>query len=243
MKLILAVLALACTAYSFPYEQLQQQFQGAQDSCPGRCFMQDKYRTWFTEAAPKARAYAKQVSESGDASAVFPHLHPEKWGQYCTEVTSVRTCIGACNDAADADKKAKAEAILTAAADIVCDAEIKAKFTCLQDVVKVPSPTCNTQCEQFKAPIEGAINTAKTTGAAPDWESAKTTAKNVCLLLNCRLKCRKPEFEQKCQADGYAAGKKLVKKLAALGKTTHAQFRPAANFPTECEPEKLVEGA
>jgi len=76
-----------------------------------------------------------------------------------------------------------------------------------------------------------------------DWEKAKTAGKNVCLLVNCRLKCRKADIEQKCQAEGYAAAKKLVKELAVLGQTTHAQFRPAQNFPDECKPDKVVEGA
>jgi len=237
MKLILVVLAMSCTAFAMPNEHLA----GIRDSCPGRCVMQDKYREWFTTMLPKAREFGKQLAE-GDSSPVVPTLHPEKWTEYCTEIEAIKTCISACNDAADADKKTKALAVLDAGKDIVCDTEIKAKFPCLQEVSKVPSPTCNTQCESFKAPIMEAYNAYKTSGTR-DWEKAKTAGKNVCLLVNCRLKCRKNDIEQKCQADGYAAAKKLVKELAVLGKTTHAQFRPAQNFPAECEPDAVVAGA
>jgi len=240
MKLIL-ILAFAFTAWAMPDDRFKRDIQGIRDSCPGRCVMQDKYREWFTQMLPKAREFGKQLAES-DTNPVVPTLHPEKWEQYCTEIGAIRTCIGACNDAADADKKTKAEAVLTAAADIVCDNDIKAKFPCLQEVAKVPSPTCNEQCSSFKAPILDAYNQYKQTGTR-DWDRAKNAGKNVCLLINCRLKCRKTDIEQKCQAEGFAAAKKLVKELAVLGQTTHAQFRPAANFPEECKPEKVVEGA
>jgi len=235
----LIILALATAVFGMPDQQAA--LAGIRDSCPGRCVMQDKYREWFTQMLPKAREFGKQLAE-GDQSPVVPTLHPEKWDQYCTEIGTIRTCIGACNDAADADKKTKAEAILNAAADIVCDADIKAKFPCLQEVSKVPSTTCNEQCAQFKQPIIDAYNQYKETGQR-DWDRAKNAGKNVCLLINCRLKCRKNDIEQKCQAEGYAAAKKLVKELAVLGKTTHAQFRPAQNFPEECNPDKVVEGA
>jgi len=238
MKLILVVLALSCSAFAMPD---QQQLAGIRDSCPGRCVMQDKYREWFTQMLPKAREFGKQLAE-GDSNQIVPTLHPEKWDQYCTEIDAIKTCIAACTDAADADKKTKAEAVLAAAKDIVCDAEIKAKFPCLQEVSKVPSPTCNEQCQQFKQPILDAYNAYKASGTR-DWDRAKTAGKNVCLLVNCRLKCRKTDIEQKCQADGYAAAKKLVKELAVLGKTTHAQFRPAQNFPEECQPDAVVQGA
>jgi len=237
MKLLLVLLALTAVAMAMPNEQLA----GIRDSCPGRCVMQDKYREWFTQMLPKAREFGKQLAE-GDSSPVVPTLHPEKWDQYCTEIVTIRTCIGACNDAADADKKTKAEAVLTAAADIVCDADIKTKFPCLQEVSKTPSTTCNEQCASFKQPIIDAYNAYKTTGTR-DWDKAKTAGKNVCLLINCRLKCRKADIEAKCQAEGYAAAKKLVKELAVLGKTTHAQFRPAQNFPEECQPDAVVQGA
>jgi len=242
MNSILIVLALACTAFAMPNEH-QQHMDGIKNSCPGRCVMQDKYREWFTQMLPKAREFGKSLAE-GDANAspVVPTLHPEKWDQYCTEIGAIQTCISACNDAADADKKTKAEAVLNAAKDIVCDADIKAKFPCLQEVSKNPSPTCNTQCQEFKAPILEAYNAYKATGTR-DWEKAKTAGKNVCLLVNCRLKCRKNDIEQKCQAEGFAAAKKLVKELAVLGKTTHAQFRPAQNFPDECQPDAVVAGA
>lgn len=235
----LIILALAAAVFGMPDQQAA--LQGIRDSCPGRCVMQDKYREWFTQMLPKAREFGKQLAE-GDQSPVVPMLHPEKWDQYCTEIDAIRTCIGACNDAADAEKKQKAEAILDAAKDIVCDADIKAKFPCLQEVSKVPSTQCNEQCAQFKQPIIDAYNQYKETGQR-DWDRAKNAGKNVCLLINCRLKCRKNDIEQKCQAEGYAAAKKLVKELAVLGKTTHAQFRPAQNFPEECNPDKVVEGA
>jgi len=238
--LLLVVLAMFGSALAMP-EPDQAQLQAAQNSCPGRCVMQDKYREWFTTMLPKAREFGKQLAE-GDSSPVVPTMNTEKWDQICTELTAIKTCVAACTDAADADKKTKAEAVLAAASDIVCDADIKAKFPCLQEVSKVPSTACNEQCASFKAPIMDAYNAYKTTGTR-DWEKAKEAGKNVCLLINCRLKCRKADIEQKCQADGYAAAKKLVKELAVLGKTTHAQFRPAANFPAECQPEAVVQGA
>lgn len=238
----LIILALASAVFGMPDQQAGMPgMQGIRDSCPGRCVMQDKYREWFTQMLPKAREFGKQLAE-GDSSPVVPTLNPEKWDTYCTEIGNIRTCIGQCNDAADAEKKQKAEAVLNAAADIVCDADIKAKFPCLQEVSKVPSTECNEQCASFKQPIIDAYNQYKQTGQR-DWDRAKTAGKNVCLLINCRLKCRKNDIEQKCQADGYAAAKKLVKELAVLGKTTHAQFRPAQNFPEECQPDKVVEGA
>jgi len=238
MKLVLIVLALSCSAFAMPD---QQHLAGIRDSCPGRCVMQDKYREWFTTMLPKAREFGKQLAE-GDSSPVVPTLHPEKWDEYCREIEAIKTCIAACTDAADADKKTKAEAVLAAAKDIVCDTEIKAKFPCLQEVSKVPSPTCNDQCQQYKQPIIDAYNAYKASGTR-DWDRAKTAGKNVCLLVNCRLKCRKADIEQKCHADGYAAAKKLVKELAVLGKTTHAQFRPSQNFPEECQPDAVVAGA
>jgi hypothetical protein len=203
--------------------------------------MQDKYREWFTQLLPKAREFGKQLAE-GDSQPVVPTLHPEKWDTYCTEIENIRTCIGQCTDAADAEKKTKAEAILNSAKDIVCDADIKARFPCLQEVAAVPSPTCNEQCQQYKQPILDAYNQYKQTGQR-DWERAKTAGKNVCLLVNCRLKCRKTDIETKCQAEGYTAAKKLVKELAELGQTTHAQFRPAENFPDECKADAIVQGA
>jgi len=238
MKLVLAVLALACSAFAMPD---QQHMQAIRDSCPGRCVMQDKYREWFTQLLPKAREFGRQLAE-GDSAPVVPTLHPEKWDKYCTEIGNIQTCVAACTDAADAEKKTKAEAVLTAAKDIVCDAEIKAKFPCLQEVSSTPSPTCNEQCNQYKQPIIDAYNAYKASGTR-DWDRAKTAGKNVCLLVNCRIKCRKNDIETKCQADGYAAAKKLVKKLAVLGQTTHAQFRPAQNFPDECKPDAVIQGA
>jgi len=218
--------------------------QNIKDSCPGRCILQDKYRDWFLAALPKAKEFGKQLAEQGNdaATQLVPTLHPEKWAEYCTEIGAIRTCVSACNDPADAEKKTKAEAILNAGADIVCDADIKAKFPCIQEVAKTPSPTCNEQCSQYKAPIIEAYNSYKTTGTR-DWEKAKTAGKNVCLLVNCRLKCRKNDIVAKCEQAGYDAAKKLVKELAVLGKTTHAQFRPAANFPEECNPDSVVAGA
>src|SRR5205085_2839219 len=56
-------------------------------------------------------------------------------------------------------------------------------------------------------------------------------------LVNCRLKCRKNDIVQKCQEAGYTTAKNLVKKLAVLGQTTHAQFRPSQNFLAECKPD------
>jgi len=240
MKLILAILALSCSAMAMPEDRLKRDIQAVRESCPGRCVMTDKYREWFTQALPKARELGKQLAE-GQGGGIFPTLQPEKWEEYCREVGSIKTCIGNCNDPGDADKKTKAEAVLTAASDLICDNDIKAKFPCLQEVSKVPSPTCNEQCAQFKQPIIDAYNQYKQTGQR-DWDRAKNAGKNVCLLVNCRLKCRKNDIEQKCQADGFAAAKKVVQKLATLGKTTHAQFRPAQNFPEECNPEKVVEG-
>lgn len=199
--------------------------------------MQEKYRDWFAQALPKAKEFGRQLT-AGE-SPVFPTLHTEKWAQYCTETEAIRTCITACPDD---DKKTKATAVMTAAHDIVCDTEIKAKAPCLQEVAKVPSEACNTQCASFKAPILAAYQDYKTTGTR-DFEKAKVAGKNVCLFVNCRLKCRKNDIEAKCGADGYAAAKKLVKELAILGKTTHAQFRPAQNFPEECNPDSVVAGA
>jgi hypothetical protein len=241
MKLILAILALSCSALAMPEDRFKRDIQQIRDSCPGQCVMQDKYREWFTQLLPKAREFGKQLAE-GDSQPVVPTLHPEKWDTYCTEIENIRTCIGQCTDAADAEKKTKAEAILNSAKDIVCDADIKARFPCLQEVAAVPSPTCNEQCQQYKQPILDAYNQYKQTGQR-DWERAKTAGKNVCLLVNCRLKCRKTDIETKCQAEGYTAAKKLVKELAELGQTTHAQFRPAENFPDECKADAIVQGA
>lgn len=246
MKVILVILALSCSVFGMPdrvERDVPQIPPGIRDSCPGRCVMQDKYREWFTQMMPKAREFGKQLAEQGaQAASVLPPIDTEKWTKYCTEIGTIRTCIDACNDPADAEKKTKAQAILTAASDIVCDDEIKGKANCLQDVGKTPSPTCNEQCAQYKTPIVEAYNQYKQTGQR-DWERAKTAGKNVCLLVNCRLKCRKTDIETKCGAEGYAAAKKLVKELAVLGQTTHSQFRPAQNFPEECKPDKVIEGA
>jgi len=240
MKVLLVVLALSCTVFARP-DEAREIPQGIRDSCPGRCVMQDKYREWFTQMLPRAREFGKALAEGTQAANVLPPIEPEKWEKYCTEVGNIRTCIDACNDAGDAEKKTKALAILTAASDIVCDAEIKGKAPCIQEVSKTPSPTCNEQCAQYKQPIIEAYNQYKQTGQR-DWERAKTAGKNVCLLVNCRVKCRKNDIEQKCGADGYAAAKKFVQKLATLGQTTHSQFRPAQNFPEECKPDKVTEG-
>ena len=40
----------------------------------------------------------------------------------CREITTMQTCVGNCNDPADAEMKQKAQAILVAVKDIVCDA-------------------------------------------------------------------------------------------------------------------------
>jgi len=240
---VLILLALACAVFARPDGEQHAIPAGIKDSCPGKCVLQDKYREAFLQILPKAKEFGKQLAEQGsEAAQLVPTLHPEKWDNYCTEIGTIRTCIQACNDPADAEKKTKAEAILNAAADIVCDADIKAKFPCLQEVGKTPSPTCNEQCTQYKQPIIDAYNQYRQTGTR-DWEKAKTAGKNVCLLVNCRLKCRKQDIINKCEQSGFDAGKKLVKELAILGKTTHSQFRPAANFPEECNPEKVIEGA
>jgi hypothetical protein len=241
---VLVILALCCSALAMP-ERTPRDIQAAmRDSCPGRCVMQDKYREWVMQAAPKVKEFAKQLAETNQ-QPIVPTLHPEKWDTYCTEIESVRTCINACNDPADAEKKTKALAILTAGHDIVCDQEIKTKFPCLQEVAAVPSPTCNTQCSQFQQPIMDAYNQYKT-GQMPAeserWERAKTIAKNACSLVNCRLKCRKDEIVTKCHAEGLSAAKKLLKEFAILGQTAHSQFRPAANFPDECKPDAVIAG-
>jgi len=247
---VLIILALSCSVFARPEEPAAGEHvpalpPGLKESCPGRCVFQDKYKEWVMGALPKAKEFGKKLAEESggaQAGAILPELHPEKWDKACTEVTAIRTCIQACTDAGDADRKTKAEAILTAAADIVCDAEIKGKAVCVQNVAKTPSAACNTQCQSFKQPIIDSYQAYKATGTR-DWEKAKTAGKNVCLLLNCRVKCRKDDITAACGADGYAAAKKLLKELANLGKTTHAQFRPAANFPEECQPDKIIEGA
>jgi hypothetical protein len=252
MKVILLILALSCTAFAMPepdhLERFKRDIAAAKNSCPGKCLMQDKYREWFTQLLPKATQFGKTIAEGGQVP-VIPTLPAEKLDTYCTEITAIKTCVSACNDAADAERKTKAEAILEAAKGIVCDADIKAKIPCLQEVAKTPSEACNTQCEQFKAPILEAYNNYKTRAAAaggtpaPNWENAKTAGKNVCLLVNCRLKCRKTDIEGQCQAEGYTAAKNLAQKMATLAQTAHSQFRPAENFPDECKPDKVVEGA
>jgi len=142
MKMILAVLAISCTASAMPEDRFKRDIENIRDSCVGRCFMQDKYREWFTQILPKAREFGKQLAEGGTQPAV-PPVHPDKWEQYCIEIGTIRTCVGACSDAADAEKKTKADAILNAASNVVCDANIKVRFPCLQEVAKIPSPTCN----------------------------------------------------------------------------------------------------
>lgn len=251
MKVILAILALSCSVFGMPNQEaghVPQVPAHIKDSCPGRCIFKDQYREHLIQLLPKAREFGRQLAEQGtEATQIVPTLHPEKWDQYCTEVNSVKTCVAACNDAADAEKKQKAEAILNAVHDIVCDNEIKTQFPCIQEVAKTPSPTCNEQCNQFKTPLVEAYNQYKAGQAqgqqGPNWERAKEAGKNACLLVNCRLKCRKADIEQKCQAAGYNAAKKLVKELAVLGKTTHGQFRPAENFPQECNADNVVQGA
>jgi hypothetical protein len=250
---VLIILALSCSVFARPDEPAAGADHGVpplppglKESCPGRCIFQDRYKEWVLQSIPKAKEFGRKLAEeSGGAAAtaeILPELHPEKWEKACTEVGTVRTCIQACTDAADAERKTKAEAILTAAADIVCDAEIKGKAVCIQNVAKTPSPACNTACNEFKTPLIESYNAYKTTGTR-DWEKAKTAGANVCKLLNCRLKCRKTDITTACGADGYEAAKKLMKELATLGKTTHAQFRPAANFPEECNPETIITGA
>jgi len=235
MKLILAVLAISCTAFAMP-----QDVPPGASACLRQCVMQDKYRDWAAQALPKAQEFAKQLSEGTQPTLPIPL---EKWDQYCTELGTIRTCMEACNDPIDAANKAKALTVVNGVAGIVCDTEIKPKLPCLLEVAKVASPTCNEQCRQFKQPFVDAYNTYKQEQPREvNWERAKTAGKNLCLFVNCRLKCRKSDIETKCQADGYAAAKKLAQKVATLGQTSHAQFRPAGNFPEECKPEKILEG-
>jgi len=244
MKLFLAILALSCaTVFGMPEaDRFKRDIQSIKESCPGKCIVQDKYREWFQQVLPKAREFGKQIAEGGDSTPVVPNLPAEKLDEICNELTTIRSCVSACNEPADAENKAKAEAILAAAADIVCNAEIKQHFPCLLDVGKTPSPTCNEQCKNYKQPILDAYQHYKQTGQR-DWEKAKLAGKNACLLVNCRIKCRKNDIIQKCQEAGYATLKSLIQKLGVLAQTTHAQFRPTQNFPEECKPDSLISGS
>jgi len=247
MKAILIVLALAYSALARPDGTTEGGQGGAvvaalRDSCAGNCILKPEYKEWFQQALPKARDFGKQLAEGGDTQAFIPEIPTDRLGpngKYCQAVNNISTCVTACPDD---EKKTKALTISEKIKTLACDAEIDAKFTCLRDLSKTASPACNTQCESFKAPILDAYNSYKTTGQR-DWEKAKTAGKAVCQLVNCRLKCRKADIEAKCGADGYAAAKKLTQSLADVAKTTHAQFRPTQNFPEECNPEKVVEGA
>jgi len=212
-----------------------------QSSCPGRCLMQDKYRDWLVKIMPKAKEFGKNIAE-GTTTPFIPNIPAEKFDTYCTEIDVIKTCVAACNDAADAEKKQKATAVLTAAKELVCDADIKTNFNCLADLSKTPSEQCNTQCQEFKAPILEAHQSYQQTGQR-DWDKAKQAAKATCQMVNCRLKCRKTDIINKCQQAGYDAAKKTVQKLGNVGKTVHAQFRPAENFPAECNPDQLIQGA
>jgi hypothetical protein len=243
---VLAILALVCSAMAFRVErdapngaEAQAHLQRIRESCPGQCLMKDEYREWFQQALPKAREFGKQLAEGGDTQQFLPEIPEGRFAKYCEEIGKIRTCVQAC---ADDEKKTKATAILDAAKELTCDTEIQGKFPCLQQVGKTPNAQCNTECDSFKQPILDAYNSYKTTGQR-DWEKAKAAGKSLCQLVNCRLKCRKSDIVNKCGEDGYTAAKKLVKELAELGQTTHAQFRPTQNFPDECKADAIVTGA
>jgi len=243
MKLILILLAISCTALAMPEPDGDiPDVNQVKESCPGKCLFTEKYRGWFQQALPKAQQIRKQIEEGGyNAAGVLPPVDASKLGEACTELSSVETCINAC---AEDEKKTKAKAILAALRDIVCDETNRAKLPCLQEVAKTKSEACNTQCRPLAQPLIDAAEQYKTQGAPAqrDWNKAKEVGTALCKFVNCRIKCRKTDIETKCQADGVNAAKAYLTKIAKLGQTVHAQFRPSGNFPEECTPEKIVEG-
>jgi hypothetical protein len=239
MQLILILLAISCSALAIPTDTLPN-VQEVKESCPGKCLFTEKYRGWFQQVVPKAQQLGKQIQEGGySAAGILPPVETEKLTQACTELSAVETCINAC---AEDEKKTKAKAILVALRDIVCDETNRAKLPCLQEVAKTKSEACNNQCQPLAQPIVAAYEQYKAQGAPQtrDWSKAKEIGTAVCKFVNCRYKCRKPDIETKCQAEGAAAAKAYLEKLAKLGQTVHAQFRPAENFPDECKPEQIT---
>jgi len=240
MKALLIVFAFAAAVSARPEEgQGGPVVQALRDSCPGNCIIKPEYKEWFQQALPKARDFGKQLAEGGDTQQFLPEIPTDRLGtngKYCQAVNNITTCVQAC---ADDEKKTKALTIAEKIKTLACDNEIETKFTCLRDVSKTPSPTCNEQCQSFKQPILDAYNAYKATQQR-DWEKAKAAGKATCQLVKCRLDCRETDIKAKCGDEGYTAAKKLVKALADVAKTTHAQFRPTQNFPEECNPENVV---
>jgi len=244
---VIAIFALISLVYANPMpdgEQMQTHAtalrERLQSSCPGRCLLQDKYRDWLINGIQKSQAWAEKV-KADQTQRFIPNIPPEKFDQYCTEIGVIKTCVAACNDAADAEKKQKATAVLDSVKDLVCDADIKNKFACFSELSKTPSPQCDTQCQEFATPLMQTMEGAQ--AGQRDWAKAKEGAKAACQFVNCRLKCRKIDIVNKCEQSGYDAAKKTVQKLGSVGKTVHAQFRPAENFPAECNPDQLIQGA
>lgn len=217
-----------------------------QSSCPGRCLMQEKYQDAMRGATMGLGISLQQMAQKAQTepqtqTANIPPVSAAQFDKGCTEITAIKTCVAACNDAADAEKKQKATAILDSIKDLICDADIKNKFSCLTELVKIPSPQCDTQCEQFGTKVKQQLEPANM--AQPDWTKAKEGAKATCQFINCRVKCRKTDIVNKCEQSGYDAAKKTVQKLATVAKTVHATFRPAENFPAECNPDQVIQGA
>jgi len=246
---VIVLLLLAVAAWAMPERMQSDQPtptlipEGLRNTCPGQCLLQDKYKNYFKAKLPKLMEFGKKFAEDPQAAIQsLPPVDTAKWTEKCTEVGNIKTCINACPDD---EKKTKALTVITAYEDLACDEEVKAKAQCLQDVAKTPSPTCNEQCKQFFDPLKREATeyyNARKGGAPRDWDKVKSIGKNACLLVNCRVKCRKNDIEQKCQADGLVAAKKYVKELAALAQTAHAQFRPPENFPSECKPDQIIQG-
>lgn len=249
MKVVLFILAVACAAYALP-EPLQSRlkreinFEQIKNTCPAKCLTEDKYRQTFSRLAPSGKAMAQKFKAGQKPTDIVPDVDPAQLEECCTEVQKIQTCVSKCNDPADAQVKAKAEAILVALKDLACDPEIKANIACLSklDEGNPQPPAACEPCKQQLQPLIQNINESHNQGNI-DWEKAKVIATAVCKFANCALKCIKEPVTAKCQAAGYKALVTMTKKTANLGQVAHSQFRPPGNFPNECKPDVVVAGA
>jgi hypothetical protein len=212
-------------------------------SCVGQCFQQPRHHQLVQQIKPQVHQWYERASQSGSTS--IPDIPQEKFDQLCSEIDELKTCVNNCNHPDDATRKTKTVEILDAFKDLVCDPDIKANINCLKQFASIPSEQCNTQCASHKdAVTQHATEIAQGgRGQAPDFEKMKAASTAACKLVNCRLTCRKPEIIEKCQQTGYDAAKKAVRETAVLFQTIHRQFRPAENYPDECKPDNILQGA
>jgi len=210
MKLIL-VLALTFMACAMAENRFKRNVFG---TCIDQCVKQDTQMLSTFKMLSTAPRFSKAGETLSETLSAIRSLKSKDLVRYCTEVPTMKSCVGNCNDPRDAKKKTKVVALLNAIQDIVCDTDIQSNIECVQ---KVSSPTCDDKCQ--KKEVDNPLG-------------------KLCSYTNCNLKCNKEDYEKKCQNNGYAAMKKLVKKVAFL-----AEVYFNRDIPPECTSENIVQGA